>query len=50
MKQTITALVGLLLAAVMLSSCDDKRSFADLLSDENKSVNLYLSDHRLDTA
>ncbi len=33
--------------AVMSTACSDGKSYADLLSDENKAVNFYLADHKV---
>lgn len=41
---SIIALVGMLLAA---TSCSDRKSYAELLNDENKSVNAFLAQHRV---
>lgn len=35
------------LALVGLSACDDSKSYAELLNDENKIVNVFLSQHRV---
>ena len=41
------ALAGALLAIATLASCSDDKSYSDLLNDENRTVNLFLSQHRL---
>ena len=40
-------LCGLLTGAIAFSSCDDSKSYAELLTDEAHSINRYLADHRV---
>jgi len=42
------ASAGILAAAIATTSCDDNRSYAELLTDENMAVNHYLSDQRVE--
>ncbi|MCM1452336.1 MAG: DUF4827 domain-containing protein [Clostridium sp.] len=44
-KSLLIALGAVIAAA--LASCDDTRSYAELLSDENKAVNNFLVDHKV---
>jgi len=44
-KTLIIALGAVISAA--LTACNDTRSYAEMLSDENKSVNMYLVDHKV---
>lgn len=37
-------------AMIAMSSCDDKKSYADLLNDENHAVNYFLADHRVENS
>lgn len=39
--------MSLVAMAVLSTACSDGRSYADLLSDENKAVNFYLANHRV---
>lgn len=39
--------IGLIVMAVALSSCNDSKSYADLLRDETKSINNFLADQRV---
>lgn len=54
MKQSIIGLfAGVALIAgvgVAMSSCDDRRSYSELLTDESHAVNLFLSDQRVEGA
>lgn len=43
-KYQIIALTAMAALAMGLSACDDDKSYADLLEEENKAVNLYLAD------
>ena len=47
--QSINTLIAAFAAALMMSttSCSDNKSYAEYLEDEQKAVNLYLSDHRV---
>lgn len=45
--RTNTILLLLLAIGSIFTACDNRKSYADLLSDENKSVNRYLADHIL---
>lgn len=49
MKKSITSVAVMAVVAVSLQSCSDSKSYAELLSDENKAVNLYLSNYRVET-
>ncbi len=42
--KTLILAIGALIAAAM-TSCNDSRSYAEMLSDENKAVNNFLVDH-----
>lgn len=42
--KTLILAIGAMIAAA-LASCNDTRSYAEMLSDENKAVNNYLVDH-----
>lgn len=44
--KTLLIALGAVIAAA-LTACDDTRSYAELLSDENKSVNNFLVDHKV---
>lgn len=46
-KINIYFVMSLLLGALSLSSCNDSKSYADLLNEENKAVNLFLANHRV---
>ena len=46
MKKYLLPLLSLLAMAV-ITSCSDHKSYAEMLSDENKAVNLFLSQHRV---
>lgn len=43
----LLSLAVALVAGPTLTSCDDTKSYAELLDDENKAVNLYLSNQRV---
>lgn len=43
----IAALAALTLTAVVASSCSDKKSYADLLNEEDHAVNYFLAQHRV---
>ena len=44
--KTLLIALGAVIAAA-LTACDDTRSYAEMLSDENKSVNMFLVDHKV---
>lgn len=44
---TYILLASLLGLAALTSSCDDKKSYAEMLSDETKAANLFLSNQRV---
>lgn len=44
---TCLALVAIALLSIGIASCDDGKSYAELLDEENKAVNIYLSDHKV---
>ncbi len=46
-KLNIYFVMSLLLGALSLGSCNDSKSYADLLNEESKAVNLFLADHRV---
>lgn len=46
MKYT-TLIAALILSAVALTSCNDSKSYSELLNDETYAVNFYLSDQRV---
>lgn len=55
MKFNITKIITLIVfctagisAQFLLTSCNDSKSYAELLTDENHAVNNYLADHRVD--
>ncbi|MDE5719485.1 MAG: DUF4827 domain-containing protein, partial [Paramuribaculum sp.] len=35
--------------STVVTACDDDKSYAELLEEENKAVNLYLSDQKIET-
>ncbi|MDE5822385.1 MAG: DUF4827 domain-containing protein [Paramuribaculum sp.] len=39
--------IAAIVACVSIQSCSDKKSYAELLEDENKAVNVFLSDHKV---
>ena len=39
--------VAVMAACATIQSCSDKKSYAELLQDENKAVNVFLADHRV---
>lgn len=43
----IAAIAALTLTAVVVSSCSDKKSYADLLNEEDHAVNYFLAQHRV---
>lgn len=43
----LSAILCAVISCCTLSSCDDDKSYADLLNDENKAVNRYLVDQRV---
>ena len=43
------AVTALTAFAVVLTACDDDKSYAELLEEENKAVNLYLADQTIET-
>lgn len=45
--KTILTVTAALAAGAAAVSCDDNRSYAELLTDENHAVNLFLSDQRV---
>lgn len=48
LKKIITPAALVSVMAIVLPSCSDSKSYAELLSDENKAVNLYLSNFRVE--
>ncbi len=48
-KKYIASAAVISMVVVSLVSCSDRKSYAELLSDENKAVNLYLSNFRVET-
>ena len=46
-KSLLYSLILLMILAPMAVSCDDNKSYADLLADEDKSVNNFLADQRV---
>ncbi|MDE6460848.1 MAG: DUF4827 domain-containing protein [Paramuribaculum sp.] len=46
LRSTLMAIAAIV-ACVSIQSCSDKKSYAELLEDENKAVNVFLSDHRV---
>lgn len=48
MKRILRAIFPALALMFMLSSCEDSRSYAELLADENKLVNSFLAQHRVE--
>lgn len=49
-NKTLQLLFMALIGVVSLSSCSDSKSYADRLVDENKAMNLYLSDCRVENS
>ena len=47
MKKFLSPIVLLLVIAAALSSCNDSKSYAELLQDENQAVNKFLVQHRV---
>lgn len=47
MKKIFATLLSCLAMAGLLNSCDDSKSYAELLADENKTVNSFLAEHRV---
>lgn len=45
--KTILTGSAAVIASVMMQSCDDGKSYAEMLTDENKAVNLFLVDQRV---
>lgn len=43
----ITAILAVVTLGIFATSCDDNKSYAELLTDENKVVNYFLSQHRV---
>lgn len=43
----VSLMIVAVIAVAMAMSCDDSKSYADLLNDETKSVNSYLADNRV---
>lgn len=47
LQNIFLSLTGCLLISVAMSSCNDSKSYADLLRDETKAINNYLADQRV---
>lgn len=41
------AMPALALGALLLTGCEDSKSYAEKLNDENKAVNLFLADNKV---
>ena len=48
LKKLSALTLAALASIAVLSSCSDSKSYADRLMDENKAVNLFLSNHRVE--
>ena len=48
MKRTILSIFPLLALLLSTASCDDSKSYAELLTDENHMVNIFLAQHRVE--
>lgn len=48
MKRNILSIFPLLALLLATASCDDSKSYADLLNEENQLVNAFLAQHRVD--
>ncbi len=47
MKKLLSPILALIALALSLSSCEDSKSYAELLADENKAVNKFLVQYRV---
>lgn len=45
--RSLGCIAAVAMAAIGISSCSDTKSYADRLNDENKAINLYLSNYRV---
>lgn len=48
LKSFVLSMVSCMAFALYFTSCDDTKSYAELLTDETKSVNRYLADQRVE--
>ncbi len=48
-KISLLAVAALTALATVVTACDDDKSYAELLEEENKAVNLYLADQTIET-
>lgn len=48
MRIKLNNIFFLILGTILITSCSDSKSYVELLNDENKAVNLYLSNQRVD--
>ena len=47
MKRQLITILPLLALLLSTASCDDTKSYAELLTDENHLVNIFLAQHRV---
>ena len=49
-ESVILGFAAIITIPVILSGCDDKKSYAELLTDENQAVNVFLSNQNVITS